>query len=90
LNIQDKSTGVISSIASAVILGTLGLIVLMFASIGAAWYLGEYLKNPSIGFFSVAGFYVVVGIILFIKREKWIKLPIINSILKKITYHEND
>jgi uncharacterized membrane protein len=90
LNMQDKATGVISSIASAVILGALGLIALMFISIGGAWYLGEYLHSPSIGFFSVAGFYIIAATVLFINREKWIKLPIINSILKKITFHEND
>lgn len=90
LNIQDKTTGVISSMASAVILGTLGLIALMFISIGGAWYLGEYLQSPSIGFFSVAGFYLLVAIVLFANREKWIKLPIINAMLKKITIHEND
>jgi hypothetical protein len=90
LNIQDKATGVISSIASAVILGSLALIVLMFVSIGAAWSLGQYLKSPSIGFFSVGGFYIIVAAVLYINREKWIKLPIINSILKKITFHEND
>jgi uncharacterized membrane protein len=90
LNIQDKAVNVISSMASAVILGTLGLISLVFISIGVAWYLGEYFHSPSIGFFSVAAFYLLVTIVVFINREKWIKLPIINAILKKITFHEND
>jgi hypothetical protein len=63
---------------------------LLFASIGAAWLLGEYLNSPSIGFFSVAGFYLLVTFVLYINKEKWIRLPIINSILKKITFHEND
>ena len=90
LNIQDKASNIISSIASMVILGILLLIVLMFISIGGAWYLGQYLQSPSIGFFSVAGFYLLVAVVLFFNREKWIKLPIINSILKKITFHETD
>jgi hypothetical protein len=90
LDAQDKATHVISSIASAAIMGTLGLLILMFLSIGAAWSLGEYLESPSIGFFSVAGFYLLVALILFLNREKWIKLPIINSIIKKITFHEDD
>lgn len=90
LNSQDKASHVISSIASAAILGVLGLLMLMFLSIGAAWSIGEYLHSPSIGFFSVAGFYLLVGFILFLNREKWIKLPIINAIIKKITFHEND
>lgn len=90
LNTQDKASQVISSVASIAILGTLGLFILLFASVGAAWSLGEYLNSPSIGFFSVAGFYFLLMLVLFVNREKWIKLPIINAILKKITFHENN
>jgi len=90
LNAQDKATHVISSMASAVILGTLGFFILLFLSVGAAWSLGEYLHSPSIGFFSIAGFYLLVALILYLNREKWIKMPIINSIIKKITFHENN
>jgi uncharacterized membrane protein len=90
LNTQEKASHMIASTASIAILGVLGFLVLMFASIGVAWLLGEYLQSPSIGFFSVAGFYLLVVFILFINREKWIKMPIINSIIKKITFHEND
>ncbi|MDF2438382.1 MAG: hypothetical protein K0Q95_2758 [Bacteroidota bacterium] len=90
LNTQDKATHVISSIATSVIMGVLGFFILIFLSIGGAWSLGEYFNSPSIGFFSVAGFYLLVTILLYVNREKWIKMPIINSILKKITFHEND
>jgi hypothetical protein len=90
LDAQDKATNVISSMASAAILGMLSLFILMFLSIGAAWALGEYLNSPSIGFFSVGGFYLLTALLLYINREKWIKLPIINGILKKITFHENN
>jgi len=90
LDAQDKATHVISSIAASVIFGVVGVLVLMFLSIGAAWSLGEYLHSPSIGFFSVAGFYLLLGVIAFVGREKFIKMPIINAILKKITFHENN
>jgi hypothetical protein len=90
LEVQDKATSVISSIAASVVVGVIGVIVLLFLSIGAAWALGEYIHSPSIGFFSVAGFYLLLGLILYLGREKLIKLPIINAILKKITFHENN
>lgn len=90
LNAQDKATHVISSIASAVIMGVLGFFILVFVSIGGAWSVGEYFHSPSIGFFSIAAFYLLVMVLLYVNREKWIKTPIINSILKKITFHEND
>lgn len=90
LNAQDKGSGLISSIASIIILGVLGLISTMFLSIAAAWFLGEYLHSPSVGFLCVAVFYLLIVLILYVNRENWIKLPIINSILKKITFNENN
>ena len=90
LNAQDKATNVIASVVSSAVMGMLGIFILLFASIGGAWALGEYLHSPSIGFFAVAGFYLVVAVLLFLNREKWIRTPIINSILRKITFHEND
>jgi hypothetical protein len=90
LNAQEKATNVIASVVSSAILGLLGIFILLFLSIGGAWALGEYLHSPSIGFFAVAGFYLLVALILYANREKWIRTPVINSILKKITFHEND
>jgi hypothetical protein len=90
LNIQDKVSSVLSSIASATVAAILGLFILFFASLCAAWYIGQSLNNPSIGFFCIAGFYLIVAIIIIINRDKWIKLPVINTILKKISIHEED
>lgn len=90
LNAQDKVSGMMSSIASIMILGVLLIFTVMFLSISGAWFLGEYLHSPSMGFLIVAVFYLILGVILYIKREDWIKMPIINSILKKISFHENN
>jgi hypothetical protein len=90
LNMQDKVSNVLSSIASAAVVAILGVLILFFASLGAAWYIGQSLNNPSIGFFCIAGFYLIVAIILIINRDKWIKLPVINTLLKKISIHEED
>jgi len=90
LNIQDKVSDVLSSIASVAVVAVLGVLILFFVSFGAAWYIGQSLDNPSIGFFCIAGFYLIVAIILIINRDKWIKIPIINALLKKTSIHEKD
>lgn len=90
LNAQDKVSDVMSSIASIAILGVLTMFTIMLLSISGAWLLGEYLHSPSIGFFCVAVFYLLLGVILYVNRKNWIKLPVINAILKKITFHENN
>ncbi|MFL5764092.1 MAG: phage holin family protein [Bacteroidia bacterium] len=90
LNMQEKTGNVLSSMASAVLVTVFSLFVILFASIGGAWLIGEYFKSPSIGFFSIAGFYLLLGLIIYMNREKWIKLPIMNALLRKINIHEED
>jgi hypothetical protein len=75
LNASEKTAGVLSNVASVLIISTVGMFALLFASLGAAWLIGKSLNNPALGYFTVAGFYVVVCIILFIVKDKLIKVP---------------
>ena len=90
LNTQDKVTDVLSTIASMAVVGLLAMLIIIFSSVGAAWYVGQLLHNPSLGFFCVAGFYLIVAIIFYVNRDSWVKLPVINSLLKKININEQD
>lgn len=90
LNMQDKVSEVLSSIASILVVGVFSLFTVFFVSVGLAWWIGQLLHNTSIGFFIVAGFYLLIGSIIFIYRDKWIKFPIINTLLSKININEQD
>jgi uncharacterized membrane protein YqjE len=90
INVQEKTTDIISTISSALIVGILILFTLLFTSIGAAWYIGQIIGNPSSGFFCVALFYLVLSVIIIIFRDTWIRIPIINFMIKKISLHEED
>src|SRR5688572_8046476 len=74
LSMQEKMGNVISSAVSAVLLSVFGLFVLLFASIGGAWWLGEYVQSPSIGFFAVAGLYLLIAFIIYLNRDRWIRV----------------
>ena len=52
-------------------------------SIGIALFLGELLGKSYYGFFIVAGFYLIAGIILHFFLHKWIKKPISEAIIKQ-------
>lgn len=88
LTLQDKTATLLSSIAVVLVVGILCVFVILFASIGSAWCIGKYLNNPYSGYFIISGFYLLVAVIVFINRDKWITLPIINSLLKKININE--
>jgi uncharacterized membrane protein YqjE len=90
INIQDKVSDILSSIASVVILLILLIFVLFFTSVGVAWSIGQRVNDLSMGFYYVAGFYLLAGIVIYISREKLIRLPIINALIKKININEED
>jgi len=90
LNTQDKFTDILSSVVASAAGMVLGVFVLLFASIGAALWLGDCLNSPFIGFFCVAGFYLLVALLVIVNRKRWIKEPMINSLLKKININEEN
>ena len=90
LDAQEKAADTAASMVTGAVLGVLGLFLLFFLSIGAAWYIGDITGSPFIGFFAVAAFYAVVGLIVFLARNAMIKMPVAHSIIKKITLNEED
>lgn len=86
LDMSEKTAGAISSLASALIIGTIGMGTLLFASLGVAWLIGQELNSPAAGFFIVAGFYALVGIILYLVKDKLIKVPVVNAFIKRFYY----
>lgn len=84
LKALDKTAGSMSTIVSR------GLVVFAFAmfitilNIGVSLWLGELLGRLYYGFFCVAGFYALLGIVLYFFLNKWIKKRVSNSIILQI------
>ena len=85
IDAADRLSSAGSKISSILIVMVTGLFFLLFASVGFAWLITYYSGNAAIGFFSVAGFYLVISIIIYLKRETLIKIPVVNAILKHLT-----
>ena len=83
LSVREKISELLSSIAAAFVLGLLLIFIFLFAGIGTALWLGDYFQSTSIGFFCVTGFFVLITLLLFFNRDKWIKAPIIDAIIRK-------
>ena len=90
LNMQDRVSDVTSSVAASLIIISFSLLALLFISVGGALWLGAVLGNVFIGFFCIAGFYMLLALLVFYNQERWIKLPMINLLLKKININEKD
>ncbi|RAR46526.1 hypothetical protein [Flavobacterium lacus] len=84
LNAIDKSSDVISSLAVVLTLTLVVAIFTLFINIGLALLIGKILANYAIGFFIVSGFYVFVGILIYVFRKSLIKVPIDNIVVGKL------
>jgi hypothetical protein len=90
LEASAKISNVVSSVASVVVTGVLGLFTLLFVSIGVAWWIGQVNDNPSMGFFIVAGFYALLGVVFYLMRESLVRIPVVNKLLQAFHYEESD
>jgi hypothetical protein len=76
-----KSADVISGLAVRVVVISIITLFFLVFNIGSALWIGERFGRDYYGFFTVAGFYALLGIIIYIFRNRWIKVPIRDSIL---------
>lgn len=83
LKTLKASSHVASTLISRLSVLMLFSIALVILSIGMSFFLGEYLGYLHYGFFIVAGFYLVLGLILFFFLHKPIKKAISNLIIKQ-------
>lgn len=79
----NKSTTMISSLATRLIYITVFLIGLFLLNIALGFWLGELLGKVYYGFFCLAAFYFIVGLIIFAIRKNSIGNPIRNALIDK-------
>jgi hypothetical protein len=80
----DKISDVVSSIVPFLIVIILLTSCLLFLNLGIALWLGEMLGNSFYGFFVVAGFYLVLALILRFFMHDWVKKKMGDIIVKHI------
>lgn len=80
----SKISEVVSSAIGSVAVMIFMLFFIILLNIGLALLIGEWLGKNYYGFFALAGLYLIAGLILGSFKEKWIKVPIANSIIKKV------
>ena len=70
LEVREEVARVISHGLMIVALFLLGLLFLVFASVGLAHYLNQYYNSASVGFWIVSGVYGVPALIIFSFRKR--------------------
>jgi hypothetical protein len=95
LEIAEKVSGLFSNLIAGVIVALVFLIFFLFFNFSIAYLLAELTGKTWVGFLIVAAFYLLVAIVVWAARERIIRIPVMNSILKvlfkeEIEEDEND
>lgn len=85
LKAVDKGSKLGSLFIVTLLLGALGFFTFLFAGIGLAYWIGQALDNVMYGYFIVAGFLLLVFIIIVALKGKVI-IPFLRNIIIKNIY----
>ncbi len=80
----DKSADILSTVVVTVSMLFVSFLLILFISLAAALFLGKMLGAYHYGFFIMGGFYAIILLVIYVKREKWIKTPIANELINKM------
>ena len=84
LRAVETSAKVVTSFVSRVSVIVMLSLFALVLNIGIALFLGDLLGKTYYGFFIVAAFYLLAGILLHFFMHKWIKKPISEMIIKQV------
>jgi uncharacterized membrane protein YqjE len=90
LRIAEKTSLVIGNIIAVGVVAVLFLFVIVFGSFAGAWVLGDWIGMRYAGFLIVAGFYLLVAIIVWFARQRLIRFPVMNAIIRQLHKDEED
>ena len=89
LRLTKKVSDVASVVVNSLLIFFISLCILLFVSFAGAWWLGDVVQNRALGFLLIAGFYILIIIVLVLMRKKIISPFIRNTLIRKF-YEEKD
>ncbi|MDZ4707079.1 MAG: hypothetical protein SH818_01650 [Saprospiraceae bacterium] len=80
----DSVSNVLSSLITQISVVLVFAMFIFVVSIGASLAIGDMLGKMQYGFFIVAGFYLIVGVVFHFLLHNWIKKQISQLLLKQV------
>jgi hypothetical protein len=90
LDAAEKSSVLIANGVARVVVAIVFIFFIGLASIALSLVLGEWIGKLWAGFLAVACFYLLIGIIIWIAREKLIRVPVMNALIQQLFKHDEE
>lgn len=82
LQVTERTSVIGSVLLSTLIITIIGLLFFFALSLGVSFYLSALIGDTFSGFLIVAGFYLLIGLILYVGRKNIIESPIRDKIIQ--------
>ena len=80
----NKASSFLSNLIVSIALIVVLFFILICITIGVALLIGSLLGEAYYGFFIIAVVYIIIGLILYSGRDKYLKTPISNKLIKEL------
>jgi len=84
LGAAEKTSDILSVLIARTLVAIVFFFFVLFGSEALAYGLGEYFGRNWLGFLIVATFYLLAGIIIWKTRERTLRIPIMNGIIRRL------
>ena len=84
LKAVDKTSDVVSSFIPHSVVFIMIASFILFLNLGIAFWLGDLIGKLFYGFFVVAAFYVIIGIVIHFFMHKWLKRILSDYFIKHL------
>ena len=84
LKALDKTSDVVSSVVPPYVVLIILSSFILFLNLGIALWLGDQLGKLFYGFLIIAGFYLLLGIMVYFLMYKWLKKLVCNYVIKQM------
>lgn len=84
LEAARKTSQVLSSAIAFILVALVFFLFMLMISIAGAWALGDWFGSMPLGFLVVAVIYLIICLIIWASREKFLRVPIMNSMIRQL------
>lgn len=84
LQLAEKASFGAAEFASHLLIGLVGVLFLLFASISLGFLFGDLVNSLGLGFLIVSGIYLLLFLIFILGKKALLKKPLTNYTIKKI------
>ncbi|WP_276482266.1 phage holin family protein [Paraflavitalea pollutisoli] len=94
LTAAEKISLLVSNLVAGALVALVFFFFLLFVSVAGALAISNWLQLPWAGWLAMGGVYLLAGIVVWMIKEQWIRIPVMNNIIQQLfkndAGHETD